>query len=163
MYMRLYMYIKTKNWVFCDKISRSKCEMSRNRISGQFGNSDTKNVKEHKERRTFMAADRAQSSSTSCPVRMVTMPAVSSSPLLWDTVSCRQLSTILYRCLKTRRIRAEQSDNEEVSLSEGRLGWSEAHQASMSCRFSLSLSKVRPDSFWQRMYLQTGYVEEGHY
>lgn len=92
--------------------------MSRNRIRGQFGNSDTKNVKEHKERRTFMAADRAQSSSTSCPVRMVTMPAVSSSPLLWDTVSCRQLSTILYRCLKTRRIRAEQSDGEEVSLSE---------------------------------------------
>lgn len=27
------------------------------------------------------------------------MPAVSSSPLLWETVSWRQLSTILYKCL----------------------------------------------------------------
>lgn len=50
-----------------------------------------------------MAAEREHSSSTSPPVRMVTMPAVSSSPLLWETVSWRQLSTVLYRCLKRGR------------------------------------------------------------
>lgn len=51
-----------------------------------------------------MESDRWVISSTECPVRMVTMPAVSSSPLFWDPVSCRQLSTILYRCLWGRSV-----------------------------------------------------------
>ena len=73
------------------------------------------NVTKYSEWLTFIAADRVQSSSTWWPVRMVTMPAVSSSPLLWETVSWRQLSTILYKCLGIRK-KSDQSfsSNEHV-------------------------------------------------
>ncbi len=114
-------------------------------------------------RLTFMEADLLVSSSSECPVRMVTMPAVSSSPLLWDPVSWRQLSTILYRCLSTETIRVKTasaenptglhdcSQNHSASPTESEDDV--AYQASISCRFNLSLSKLLPVSFWQRMYL----------
>jgi len=85
------------------------------------------------------------------------MPAVSSSPLLWETVSWRQLSTILYKCLGTteREEESRSSDGPRKNQTAGAAaGRAAVYQASMSWRFTLSLSKLRPDSFWQRMYLQ---------
>lgn len=70
-------------------------------------------------KQTFIAVDCEHSCSTWWPVRIVTMPAVSSSPLLWETViSWRQLSTIFHKCLwKTEEWTADIRNNAQPKCS----------------------------------------------